>query len=954
MHPAFQIALFFLILLPRAYSQQAYLDSLHHAYLSEKDPLKRIDLLYEIANDRAYGNAALSFAYADSIEQLSNKARYEKGKAMALHLRGFGYEYQGAYEKALDLFQQELAIFQKLGDLKEQSTVLNNIGSEWGNLGSSDSCIAYYLKSLAIDEQRGDSLGMSIIYNNIGNIYSDEGVYDRAIEDFEKALNIRQRMGAEKRYLQCYSNLSSVYGRKQDFEKAEEYASKGLELASKFGNANTAGIIANNLGSSYNDLKRYREAIPWLEKAQAAWRSMDNEPYLTYAYYNLAEAYAGLGNGRQALQYANQGYEIVRRLKLEDLHELYFKVFALAHEANGDEGEALRWYKQYVTLADSIFKADNARKVAEMEARYQSTKKEAQIARQQLEIERRTAQKNRIIVVSVVAFLLLAGLFQYLHNKEKIRKKESQLAAQLEHAEVEKLRELDALKSTFFANISHEFRTPLTLIISPLEQMMNGTFKGDLQKYYRIIHRNAQRLLGLVNQLLDLSKLESGKMKRRASEGDLAQFIRALAGTFESLAHRKQIDFRIQLPAQPLPCFFDRDMVEKILVNLLSNAFKFTEEGGQVTLKLEPLGDEVKLVVQDTGIGIPESQLQGIFDRFTKRKLSEVQAGSGIGLALVKELAELHGGSIEVQSREGEGSTFTATLAVGRSFFSEDEIVASEELLVPAPATASVADAGRGHAALDLDALNKPLLLLAEDNPDVRTFIADALRETYQILEAANGREALHKAMEALPDLVITDLMMPEMDGIEFCRRLKEDEKTCHIPVIMLTARAEQTDKLEGLKSGADDYLVKPFVATELKVRIDNLVAQRRKLQDYYRNSLSAFAPPVPEAESMDAAFLRKTREAIETNLDDETFSVVELARKVGLSRSQLHRKLTALTGHSPNELIRIMRLEAARLLLEKKAGTASEIAFRCGFSSPAYFSKCFKDHFGLAPGEVQ
>lgn len=940
-------------LLPQANSQSNYLDSLQTAYLSEKDLTKRIDLLYEIANDQAYGSTDLSFAYADSLEHLSNKAGYKKGKAMALHLRGFGYEYQGDYEKAMDLFREELRIFQELKDLKETSTVFSNIGSEWGNLGNSDSCIAYYLKSLAIDEQRGDSLGMSIVYNNIGNIYSDEGVYDRAIEYFEKSLKIRQRMGAVKRYIQCYSNLSSVYGRKQDFDKAEEYANKGLELAAKFGNNNTAGVIANNLGSSYNDLKRYQDAIPWLEKALESWSAIGNESYMTYAYYNLAEAWAGLGNGAKALKYANAGYDIVQRLKLNDQLELYLKVFALAHEANGDSREALHWYKQYMALADSLFKVDNTRKVAQMEAQYQTKKKEAQIVQQQLELERRTAQKNRILVVSVIAFLILAGLFQYLRSQEKLRKKEAELSAQLEHAEAEKLREMDALKSTFFANISHEFRTPLTLIISLVEQMMNGTFKGDLQKYYRIIHRSGQRLLDLVNQLLDLSKLESGKLKLRASESDLVQFVLAIGGSFESLAIRKQVVYDIQVPEHPFNCFFDQDKVEKILVNLLSNAFKFTGEGGQICLRLLPSGEKAVLSVEDSGMGIPAKQLHQLFERFTKSTLSDVQFGSGIGLALTKELVELHGGTIAVKSQEGEGSTFTIELAVGREFFKADEIVPENEV-PPMEKQPELAPPKRTFTpSLDLDLLNKPALLLVEDNPDVRTFIADTLRGEYQIVEAENGRQALEKAVESTPDLVITDLMMPEMDGMEFCRRLKGDEKTSHIPVIMLTARADQNGKLEGLQTGADDYLIKPFNAEELKVRIANLVSQRRKLQEYYRSTLSGFAPAAVESEGMDAAFLRKIKETIEANLDDEYFSVVELAKKAGMSRSQLHRKLSALTSHSPNEVIRQMRLERAKQLLQNKAGTIAEIAYLSGFSSPAYFNKCFKDQYGVTPGEV-
>ncbi len=953
------IILLFLCLListQSAYSQPQYLDSLRHAFQIEKDPLHKIDIFYEIANELSLDNPAVGFAYADSLEWMAKKASYKKGTAMSKHLRGFAFDDQGEYEKALALFQEELAIFTELKDRKEQSTAFTNIGNVWGNMGKADSSIVYYLKALSIDNETGEQLGASIIHNNIGNIYSAEGAYKKAIEHFEKALKIRQEMGAEKRYMQCYSNLATVYSRMSDYQKAEEYSRLGLEIALKYDNKAYAGIIVNSLGSSYNDQNRFQEAIPWLDQALAYWKMIGNEDYQTYALYNLTISHAGLRDGVKALAFAKQGYEIVERLSLEHQRELYYKAFAQAYEANGDMAQAFGWHKKYVALADSIFKLDNTEKVAQIEAQFETQKKEAQLAKQQLQLERETGQKKTILLSALMLILILSSFFLFFRNKNRIKQKEAELSAQLRLAESEKLRELDNIKSIFFANISHEFRTPLTLILSPMEQMIKGTFTGDTQRYYRIIYQNGKRLLDLVNQLLDLSKLESGKLKLQVSEGDLGRFVNAVAGSFESLAERRQIHFEINVPSKDSVCFFDKDKVQKVLANLLSNAFKFTHPGDRVSVRVALNKGHVTIIVSDSGMGIPSAQLPQLFERFAASSPSEVQAGSGIGLALAKELTELHGGTLSVKSENQEGSVFTVSFPISKDSFTPEQIVESKDSLpvsdfaaslssYPEPIKSSFGDL--------LSTVDKPLLLLVEDNVDLRAYIADTMRNDFQIIEAENGKVAIEKAIEITPDLVISDVMMPEMDGITFCKLLKTNEKTSHVPIILLTARAEQADKLEGLHTGADDYLIKPFDARELLIRATNLITQRKKLQDLYRSTLHTFSPADVKIDSMDAIFLQKIKDTVEASLEDENFSVVQLGHKIGMSRSQLHRKLSALTGFSPNEVIRNMRLERAKQLLEKKVGTVSEIAYLCGFSSPAYFIKCFKDYFGSTPGQT-
>lgn len=969
----------FLFLAPAygLYAQQLTpADSLRRAYEREKGLLQKADYYYEWAYLLLRDRPETGLATADTLEQLARQAKSKKGLSQAEYLRGMAYSEQGKYQDALPHHRRELETALQTDDPELHGKALNSLGNAFHNLGRNDSAIVYLMQSAEVKERVGNLQDLASAYANIGNVFGDEKASGKAVEYLEKALKIRLSLpGGERSAIITYNNISVAYNGAGQYDKAIEYAQRGYELAMESDNKFLAGVLAGSLSHLWLSKENVDKSIEIGEQSVRLLSELNRRANIVYPYATLSEAYLRKGDFAKALEINRQGYAIMEELALIEPLGVYYENFANAYEAIGDHKQALFWYKKFRVLDDSLFSKEKIEAVAEVEARYESQKKEAQLAQQQLAIERAAGRQRTILFAAAAAIILLAGLLLYLRSRQNIRQKETELAAQLEHAEAEKLREMDALKSTFFANISHEFRTPLTLIISPVEQMMGGSFQGDYQKYYRIIHRNGQRLLHLVNQLLELSKLESGKLKLQAAEGNLGRFVAGLAGSFESLAARRQVALEIDIPAEPLNCFFDRDKLEQILSNLLSNAFKFTDENGLVRVGLEtsePGGgqspEQVRLRVKDSGIGIPAAQLPHIFERFTKSSLSDVQAGSGIGLALAKELAELHGGSIEVESEEGKGTTFTVSLAVGRAFFKDNEIIGA----VPAPgaternlhAETEAAPASgppekpapQKASPILSDSLSqpaKPLLLLAEDNPDVRLYVSDSLAGAYQIVEAENGAIALAKALELAPDLIITDVMMPEMDGGELCRQIRSNEKISHIPIVMLTARAEQADKLQGLETGADDYLVKPFDPRELQVRVSNLIAQRKKLQESYRRSLFALAPAPVQAESMDAVFLKKVREAIEASLDDENFSVVELGRETGMSRSQLHRKLSALTGYSPNEVIRILRLEKAKQLLEKKAGSISEISFLCGFNSPAYFAKCFKDHFGMRPGEA-
>jgi signal transduction histidine kinase/ligand-binding sensor domain-containing protein/CheY-like chemotaxis protein/AraC-like DNA-binding protein len=536
------------------------------------------------------------------------------------------------------------------------------------------------------------------------------------------------------------------------------------------------------------------------------------------------------------------------------------------------------------------------------------------------------------------------------------------------------LAELDRLKTRFFTNISHEFRTPLTLILGPVQKwrdrLEERSDDGELHSDLSMVERNAQRLLRLINQLLDFSKLEAGAMKLHARRMNIVPVVKGIAYSFESSAGMRRINLVVRAEPDEIEVYCDEEMLRKIVGNLVSNAFKFTPEGGSVTVALAEVRSQisdvrtqhsVQISVSDTGVGIPADQLDKVFDRFFQVDTSYTREheGSGIGLALVRELVELHHGSVEVKSEVERGTELTVRLPLGRHHLKDEEIVEtpagaeSIPIVMSTPHVKTRAyEPAEAEKPLSADA-QKPLILVVEDNADVRAYIKGFLIASYQVAEAQDGAAGIEMAAESIPDLVISDVMMPKKDGFEVCKTLKLDERTSHVPVILLTAKAGSENKIEGLETGADDYLVKPFEAKELLARVKNLIDLRRKLRERFSVG-EVLKPGEITVSSIDDAFLQKVKSIVETHISEEGFGSEDLSREVGMSRSQIHRKLTALTGMSAGDFIRYLRLHRAMDLLQQNAATVAEIAYKVGFGTPAHFTKSFHDLFGKTPSEVR
>jgi len=540
------------------------------------------------------------------------------------------------------------------------------------------------------------------------------------------------------------------------------------------------------------------------------------------------------------------------------------------------------------------------------------------------------------IIYFVLFCALLYGVIMYM-NKRNHRKL---VRMQYEEAERQK-EELNQMKFRFFTNISHELRTPLTLIITPLDMLKRKITDESVSRQLSNIYRNAQELLNLVNQLLDFRKLEMKGEKLLLMNGDLEEFLESIYNSFHPVAVEKHLDFTCRMPHQSLYMYFDKDKVHKIINNLLSNAFKFTPAGGKIILSLSTEEKDEKryarISVSDTGVGISEAELPYIFDRFYQiRNLEDEKLGSGIGLHLVREYAALHRGEVTVESHPGQGSEFVVYLPV--------DLMPEDELL-------RVMDAGSSekiHLSLPNNDIRKKLLIV-EDNKEFRTFLKEQLEEFYQVLEAADGEEGEQCAIDKNPDLIISDIMMPKMDGIELCRRIKTNIQTSHIPVILLTARTADDIKINSYEVGADSYMSKPFNFDMLMVRIEKLIEQQEKRKLEFSKNIEV-NPSSITITSVDEKLIQRALEYIEKNMDNTEYAVEDLSRDLGMTRMNLYRKLQSITGNTPSDFIKSIRLKRAAQLLQGSQLTMVEVADRVGFSSASYFTKCFKDMFGVLP----
>ncbi|TAJ13767.1 response regulator [Marinilabiliaceae bacterium JC017] len=569
------------------------------------------------------------------------------------------------------------------------------------------------------------------------------------------------------------------------------------------------------------------------------------------------------------------------------------------------------------------------------------------------------------ILLLLIIFSLISAIYfiriKQIYKKQLVENSRKDLKHQLAIAQIEqeKQQEISEMKFRFFMNISHELRTPLTLIMAPIQEVMESKQLPDkIKKKLATANKNAGQLHRLISQLLDLRKIETGRMQLQATKGDIVQFAHSIFESFEQYARFQQINLNFESQQKSISLWFDKSKLETIITNLLSNALKFTPEKGVISLTILKDSDHNNCIIsiKDSGPGIPTEEQKHIFDRFYQGSIptASLVSGTGIGLSLVKNLVDLHKGTITVKSSKGKGATFNVYLPMGKAHLKNNEITSEQTHTALSVAPIIQIDENQ----LDIKQKRQhpsksQQILIVEDNKEIREYIRSILEENYKIMEATNGREGLKMTEKHLPSLIISDIMMPIMNGMELCSEIKKDEATCHIPLILLTAKITDQEQLAGLETGADDYITKPFSPKILKARVNNLLASRQRLRTYYSNKVT-LTPTNLNLEPKDEKFIRQAIQFVENNLTNPLFNAKILAQELNMSQPTLYRRIKTFTGENIAEFIRSIRLKRAAQLIVSKQYNISEVADMVGFSDPSYFRKCFTKQFSVTPSKYR
>ena len=964
-----------------SFGAQDKIDSLQIDATNALITVDRIDAYFKLGQDLTFTEPDKALQYIQKALEMALSIGYDSGACEAYTSLAYIHRIQSQWDKAIDLYTTGLRLGEKINYKKGLIDAYTGLGNVYNAQGNWSEALKEHQHAYEIAEEKQDAYHMASALNNMGNTYLEISEYKKALEFYlrglelwsknervtlitlvnisqvhfrlknhQTALNYIQQAMDSSEIIQaidilalCHKNKGMYHRVQGQYDSALLSYSIALETYKRIGNQKAIAGVTTNIGNIYFEKQDYNRAIEKYNESLAIQQEIGAKSSQSYTLAALGMAYKDLGDFARSEVYLLGARNLAKEVNVPvivmdasgSLSELY------AQQQRFEE--AYLEHLLFKTINDSLVNISKSRQIAEMEAKYESAQKEKEIELlnatntvNKLKIANRENQRNFLVIV-LGAVLSLAIV---IYSRYKVKSRANR-----------KLKELDAFKTNFVTNISHEFRTPLTLILGPLERLIQDEPDRSRITQFQDMQQHATRVLDLINQLLDLSKIDAGSLTLRISRGDINNYIASLVNSFSSLAEQGKINFTIEVPDTERVAFFDRDKVQKIIYNLLSNAFKFTPENGHISVVVKSSHKMLTLKVIDTGCGFGPEMKHKIFERFQQLD-GHVQLGyqgTGVGLALTKELVELHQGTIEVISEEDQGSQFTVYIPLEKSAYQNNEIDMDQpDFIQPSPKSNQLVD----YESTSPDVTDsKPMVLIVEDNMQVRNFIRSIMEHDFSLIVASDGNKGFQLAKDRIPDLILSDLMMPGMDGMQFCEKIRHDECTSHIPIIMLTAKADLESRLEGLKTGVDDYLTKPFHSDELLIRIGNLITQRKKLREHYRTSI-VLEPQEISVTPPDAVFLTKAIEIVEEHIQDNDFSVEKFQREIGMSRMQLHRKLKALTDCSASEFIRDQRLKRAAQILRTAGISVSEAAYQAGFNNLSYFAKCFKEKFGISPSE--
>ncbi|NOT74399.1 MAG: response regulator [Cyclobacteriaceae bacterium] len=893
----------------------------------------------------------------DSLKEQFNKVSITDDRTRITLLNNLSFMNQGYdYRQALQYGREALRLSEQINFKEGIAMAKNRMANCYWILGDNELAIEYALSAASIAEENKLISLQADAYRLLGATYTGRREFDKAEYYINEAEKKCLQIGNEELLMKVYNASGLILSFKKNNDSSILILNEALRLAVKNHKSFYIPIIYGNLGQVHAKLSTSdasEVAAKFYKTSLILARQEQNHYAEVVALNHMGSTTMAHGQFKESQEYLTEALALSERIGFKSHKLIIYMNFIGLKMKQKDFWGAHEYMSHYYSLKDTLLNEKKTRRVVELEMLHETEKREATIKLLEQEKRIQSIWAN----VFVVGIILSIGVGLIIYRLQKLRTRKTKELLETQKKLNAKLKETDVLKSRFFANISHEFRTPLTLIKGPIEEKLNSPrLSGSDREIFSVVRRNTNRLLDLVNQLLDLSKLEAGKMELQLKSDNLHEFIQLLVTSFDSLAEHKKITFIRNINIADKPARFDSDKLEKIIGNVLFNAFKFTPAEGRVELTIQSSDqNKLNILISDTGRGIPEDEIPYVFTPFyqIKNTQDDGQPGTGLGLSLVNELVKLHNGTINLKSRVNEGTEININLIIDWNGAEADE---SSEI-----AFNNIGDRiSRYEDAPELETifenqLSDNTILIVEDNAELRNFIARIFKNRFTVLMAEHGEQGIALALEHIPDLIISDVMMPKMSGLELTEKIKLDERTSHIPVILLTAKADDESRMQGFKIGADDYLSKPFSAEELKIRVNNLIELRKKLIIKFRDGLVPFSEPLPKeiAEpTLDEKFIARAREVVERNITDSSFGVEKFAEEMNLSRAQLFRKLKVLVDSSPTDFISDIRLLRAAELIRSKTDTISQISYKVGFNEQSYFAKRFRKKFGVSPSE--
>lgn len=869
---------------------------------------------------------------------------------------GNRYRAQSDFSKAIAYHQQGLETAYKMNDTVDIIQALNNVGTDFRRIGALPEASDYHYYALRMAETfsgRNDSVGRKnriISINGIGNIHLSFGNYDEAEKAFREALKEEKVLNSHVGQAMNYANIGVIFEERHMYDSAFLYYQRSMEQNLIAESQLGIGLCYIHFGQIYELQKEYEKAEHQYQMAYEIMGNISDTWHWLKACLAIARIRLMKNDFSESKKYIDLAKNAAIRIQSP---QRLSEVYNLRYEYNRKQGnfaEALNDFKLSKDYQDSIQNAQKLNRVTDLRVDYERDKNKQYIAQLNIRNEMESRQKKIILIASIVFVLLLLSLLSALFYAYMQRTKSNKM-----------LKNINKLKTNFFTNVTHEFRTPLTVILGLSEYMQGqkNITRNETNSYLKAMDRQGKHLLTLVNQLLDMTKIDAGMDNPEWQKGNIVVYLQMAVDAFRLYAENKKINLFFSAGEPVIEMDFIPHYIDEIVQNLLSNALKFSHPGGEVHVAVSKnKNKEVVLKFSDNGDGIPKEELERVFDLFYQGAQSNQNSGSGIGLNYVRQLVGIMKGKINVDSEQNKGTDFTITLP---QLQSEKQVV---RIWNPNDEKRALIENNRKHKELPDDFSEKTLpddtsrqdvratVLLIEDSRDVQLYIRTLLSPEYNVISAYNGFEGLKLANEIVPDIIVSDIMMPDKDGLSLCFDIRESELLNHIPIILLTAKSTMDDRLKGLKCGADAYIRKPFHADELLVQIKVLIENRRLLKEKYMSSI--FKSDALTEKDTNLAFLQKVTDIIYREMQNPNFSSVSLSEKLCMSLSQLNRKLRAISGYTTSLYIINLRIDCAKKKLASENKPIGQIAGECGFYDVAYFARIFKKYTSVTPSQYR